>query len=120
MPEETDMVLEVQDINPDGSLGTRKVVHVGAPVDAIYATCLDANGYPVPGDDYWYDPALWDDSPHAMQGLADLIVGCQSAGNRLRLSPMPPVATLKKAFQITGHPWRDSHVRWIKEFSDVS
>ena len=42
-------------------------------------------GTPLPGDDSWYDPVRWDNSLHAMQGLAELIVvpiltayGCSS------------------------------------------
>ena len=58
MPEEADMVLEIQEIDPDGSPGDRKVAHLGAPDNAIYATCLDASGLPVPGNDWWYNPAL--------------------------------------------------------------
>ena len=116
-PEGHDLVMEVQDRNTDGSMGNRQVVHLGAPEDAIYVRCLDSSGTPLPGDDYWYDPARWDDSPHAMQGLADLIVGSYTNGVRLQLQPMPAAAALKRAFKETGHPWRGLYVGWLREFS---
>ena len=81
-PQGHDPVMEVQDRNPDGSIGNRQVVHLGAPEDAIYATCLYANGTPLPGDHSWYDPARWDYSVHAMQGLADLIVAAYDNGRK--------------------------------------
>lgn len=117
MAEDHDPVLEIQDRNADGSMGNRQVVHLGAPEDAIYARCLDASGAPLPGDDSWYDPARWDDSPHAMQGLADLMVGSYTNGVRLQLQPMPTVAALKQAFKETRHPWRGLYVGWLREFS---
>ena len=116
-PEGHDLVMEVQDRNTDGSMGNRQVVHLGAPEDAIYVRCLDASGTPLPGDDYWYASTRWDDSPHAMQGLADLIVGSYTNGVRLQLRPMPAVAALKRAFKETGHPWRGLYVGWLREFS---
>ena len=117
MPEDHDLVMEMQYRNADGSMGNREVVHLGAPENAIYARCLDASGTPLPGDDSWYDPARWDDSPHAMQGLADLIVASYANGVRLQLRPMPAVAALKQAFKETGHAWRGSYVDWLKEFN---
>ena len=113
-PEDHDLVMEVQDRNTDGSMGNRQVVHLGAPEDAIYARCLDASGTPLPGDDSWYDPARWDDSLHAMQGLADLIVASYANGVRLQLQPMPTVAALKRAFKETGHPWRGA-LCWLAQ-----
>ena len=115
-PEGHDPVMEVQDRNTDGSMGNRQMVHLGAPEDAIYATCLYANGTPLPGDHSWYDPARWDYSRHAMQGLADLIVAAYDNGVRLQLRPMPTVAALKRAFTETGHPWRELYVGWLRDF----
>ena len=117
MPEDHDPVMEIQERNADGCMGNRQVVHLGAPEDAIYARCLDANGTPLPGDDSWYDPARWDDSLHAMQDLADLIVASYANDVRLQLQPMPTVAALKRAFKETGHPWRGLYVGWLRELS---
>ena len=118
MPEDHGLVMEIQyPKNADGSMGNRQVLHPGAPEDAIYARCLDASGTPLPGDDSWYDPARWYDSPHAMHSLADLIVASHATGVRLRLRPMPTVAALKRAFKAADHIWRGSYVGWLNEFS---
>ena len=115
--EHHDLVMEVQDRNSDGSMGIGQVFHLDAPEAAIYARCLDVNGTPLLGDDSWYDPTRWDDSLHAMQGLADLIVASYANGARLQLQPMPTVAALKRAFKETSHPWRGFYVGWLREFS---
>ena len=103
--------MEVQDRNADSSMGNKRVINDNKECG------LDIGGTPLPGDDSWYDPARWDDSLHAMQGLADLIVASYANGVRLQLQPMPTVAALKRAFKETGHPWRGLYVGWLREFS---